>query len=321
MMIGGTDDLRQRDARRGATVWIGRIGVLLAVCGCAPREGGSAPAPGAAPPPAVVERPPPPVDDRMLGFDPPVFPAAVACDGVLGPGALAQASPGPAAHVIVTIAPGTACTIGAVDGVDAIVLVLEGQGSITPIEESSRYLKRWGALRVPGLGVRLIARSVGITLLLALASQADGALAPQLVAARPWTARPGPVEEGSFDGSPELVWGQQRFRARIAFGAPGSPRVGLTVLRFGGDATIPPHVHDSWEVLTVLAGTPRMRVAGQDAALGPGGSVAIPPNTQHEAGGVGEDVLVVQSYSPAGAEQRFVRLAADEAATTATTGR
>lgn len=244
----------------------------------------------------------------MLDEVPP-FPDAIPCSGALELGGGVVAAGAPVVHVIVAVAPGSECTIPATSGVDAIVLALDGAATASA-DGTSINLERWDALRVPGLAVVLRTRTPGLTALLALATD-SGDLATRLVERRAWTERPGVVHHVATDDTEELVWGGGGFRARIAFGAPDSPLVGLEVLRFAATQAIPPHEHESWEVITVLAGSGTMRVAEVDTAITPTMHVAIPPTIRHQAAAGAEDVVVVQSYSPAGAEQRFVKLAAD----------
>jgi len=85
--------------------------------------------------------------------------------------------------------------------------------------------------------------------------------------------------------------------------------------RLSGTAGVPEHDHAaSWEVRAVEAsGT--FTVAGQERRLAPRTCVSIPPATKHSwRPDPGANLVAVQMYSPAGPEQRFKKLAADDAA-------
>lgn len=293
--------------------------VLSAAWGCAPAGSVSTPAPAevaSAPgtPAAGVDAPPKPIDNGMLATSDVTPTGAIVCSGAIDRGKLGTASPAVVAHFVVSIGPGDECVIPAMAGVEGLLVAVAGQGAVTLVDESrSRDLERWGALRVPGLGLRLQTRASGMTLVLAVATTDGSQLSSRLASASPWKAREGAVAEASFETVDELAWNQRRFRARIAFGAPDSPVLGLAVLNIAAGEAIAPHEHEVWEVVTILSGNAVMRVAEIEEAIGPWRTIAIPARTQHAVRAGGEDVVVVQSYSPAGPEQRFRRLAAEAA--------
>jgi quercetin dioxygenase-like cupin family protein len=116
---------------------------------------------------------------------------------------------------------------------------------------------------------------------------------------------------------PDLVWARGAFRARLAFEGPERP-ASFGLLRGAPAAPVAPHQHDnSWEILINLRADGTFRL---DSETGPrpisdGHVVSIPPATRHAFEPAGTRPLIgVQLYLPPGPEQRFHKLAADEAA-------
>jgi hypothetical protein len=115
-----------------------------------------------------------------------------------------------------------------------------------------------------------------------------------------------------------LSWNGGALRARILFDGPSHQRASLTVLVAGARTPVPEHIHpDSYELLTPLLADGMVRVLGaHDGQLGhqsvvrPGDPQVIPAAVRHAWVPAGTVPLVaVQSYAPAGPEQRFRALA------------
>lgn len=259
---------------------------------------------------------PPPPSSGILGVEQQEFPNAIECDGELDRAAVKQAiaalaHDAGAVQLVVTVRPGRTCTLPASPSVDAMIVAVAGSGNTRGLEEPSpRQLARWDAIHAPGLGLELATRTPGITIVLALAAT-TGTLT-SAIDAEAWKDRPAPSARLDFRESEELAWGDDKFRVRIGFGAPESPNLSLAILYLDRDATVPLHEHAETEVITTIDGAGETTVAGvtQNAAVG--STIAIPPKTQHGVRTTTSSVLVVQTYAPAGPEQRFKKLAADE---------
>jgi mannose-6-phosphate isomerase-like protein (cupin superfamily) len=85
--------------------------------------------------------------------------------------------------------------------------------------------------------------------------------------------------------------------------------------RLSGTAGVPEHMHDqSWEILCAFEASGTFTVGDKESRLGPRTCVSIPPRTKHSwTPDRGSNLVAVQMYSPPGPEQRFKKLAADEA--------
>jgi quercetin dioxygenase-like cupin family protein len=216
-----------------------------------------------------------------------------------------------AAHLAITVSASGDCRLPALPNVDAMLVAIAGDGHVRGIEETTwRKLGNWDAVHVPGLGVELTRRTVGIVALLAIAPT-SGTLASAVVG-EPWTTRPSPIARVELRTVDELAWGDGQFRAYLGFGAPDSPHLSLAVLRIEPGATIPTHEHAAeTEVVTVVDGTGDARLADTTQPVAPGTTLVIPAKTPHGVRTTASPLLVVQSYAPAGPEQRFRKLAAE----------
>ncbi|HWB73466.1 MAG TPA: cupin domain-containing protein [Nannocystaceae bacterium] len=285
--------------------------VCALALGCRPDASTSA-TPLVLPPAPPV---PPPPSAGILGAREQEFPSAIACDGELDRVAVKQAiaalaHDAGAAQLVVTVRPGRTCTLPALPSVDAMIVAVAGSGNARGVEEASaRQLARWDAIHAPGLGVELATRTPGITLVLALAPT-SGTLGAAIDGAA-WADRPAPLARIELRESEELAWGEDKFRVRIGFGAPESPNLSLAILHLDADATVPLHEHAETEVITTIDGASETTVAGTTHEVAVGSTIAIPPKTQHGVRTTTSPVLVVQTYAPAGPEQRFRKLAAD----------
>ncbi|MBL8742153.1 MAG: cupin domain-containing protein [Myxococcales bacterium] len=227
--------------------------------------------------------------------------------------ALKAAGNAPAVQLVLAVPPGADCSLPEQTGVDAAFLILDGGTSALPVGEKSTWLGGWEAMLAPGVGVRFSSRTTGATILAVVATRDAKPLASTIAAAKPWQERPGAVSKVSLLKSESLSWGADAFEARIAFGAPESPTISLELLSIEAGAAIPEHEHTEWELLSVLSGGGSMRVGGAERTLSAGEQIAIPAKTKHAFNAGTARTVVVQSYAPAGAEQRFKKLSADAA--------
>jgi mannose-6-phosphate isomerase-like protein (cupin superfamily) len=87
--------------------------------------------------------------------------------------------------------------------------------------------------------------------------------------------------------------------------------------RLSGTAGVPEHAHDaSWEVLCAVEAAGTFVLDGKENRLGPRTCVAVPAGSKHSwKPDPGSNLVAVQMYSPPGPEQRFKKLAADQAST------
>ena len=85
--------------------------------------------------------------------------------------------------------------------------------------------------------------------------------------------------------------------------------------RLDGSAPVAEHVHESsWEVLCAVDAAGTFTLAGREERLAPRQIVVVPPNTKHSwRPDAGSNLVALQMYAPPGPEQRFRKLAADEA--------
>ena len=258
---------------------------------------------------------PPPKKPLLLGINPPSFASTIACEGELDRSKLLAAlkafpKGAPAAQIVVRTAVGSECTLPALVGVDAVLLVIDGGGTASAPDKSLiGSLHVWQALQLPGLGVRFSTRTTAITALVALASTDGTDLSAKVAKGTTWTERPGTISKTSVLDREQLAWDGGTFRAAILFEGPTSPHLSLEVLILGAGASIPSHEHAEWELLSVMSGSGSMSLAGVDLPVDAGKHVAIPAKTAHAFKAGDARVIVVQSYAPAGPEQRFKKLA------------
>lgn len=73
----------------------------------------------------------------------------------------------------------------------------------------------------------------------------------------------------------------------------------LTVARIhlAAGAVVPSHHHENEQVANVVSGRLRFVVGDEEAVVGAGDSVSIPPNVPHEVEAL-EDTLVIDVFSP-----------------------
>lgn len=124
-------------------------------------------------------------------------------------------------------------------------------------------------------------------------------------AAKPFTER---VVLGK--SAPDLKWAKGAMRARLDVEGVPSAYFG----RLEGAAPVAEHTHEaSWEVLCAIEAQGTFTLAGAPQRLGPKTCVSVPPKTLHAwSPDAGSKLVAVQIYSPAGPEQRFKGLAAQE---------
>lgn len=184
-----------------------------------------------------------------------------------------------------------------------------------------RNLDVWSALRVPGGGCALRAKT-DAKLALAVVTDEDTLDAVLGAAkAKPWKVRwrkrPGKFESVDLAKAKDLAWGGGAFHVRMAFGGSGGNtlRSGLEILMMSPDAPVPGHDHaGSWETLGVLAGDASMTLDGKSYPVKPGAVFQIPKGAKHSVTpGHGAKFLGIQLYTPSGPEQRFVKLAGGHA--------
>ena len=73
----------------------------------------------------------------------------------------------------------------------------------------------------------------------------------------------------------------------------------MTVARIllAAGAVVPAHSHDNEQVANVVTGRLRFVVGDEEAIVGAGDTVSIPPNVSHEVEAL-EDTLVIDVFSP-----------------------
>jgi mannose-6-phosphate isomerase-like protein (cupin superfamily) len=123
--------------------------------------------------------------------------------------------------------------------------------------------------------------------------------------------KPGTCESVALGDLPEVTWASGKAHARLAFRA-GRSYFGLLYSDPGAGS--PPHAHGGeWEVVHVLRGRGEIRSGDELAPLVAGVSLAFSPGLRHGFHSSGDTPTVaVQMYTPAGAEQRFLDLAAKD---------
>jgi mannose-6-phosphate isomerase-like protein (cupin superfamily) len=110
-----------------------------------------------------------------------------------------------------------------------------------------------------------------------------------------------------------LVWGHGAMTAHLDVDERTSPD--LYVGRLEGTAPVAEHVHAGvYEILCVVQAAGVLMVDGRPQAVGPKTCTVIPPDTKHAwVPASGARLVAIQMYAPPGPEQRFKKLAADEA--------
>jgi quercetin dioxygenase-like cupin family protein len=230
--------------------------------------------------------------------------------------------PAPTALWLESIKKGSTVVLPRHDHLDVLAVDLAGQVIANSDDgKEVRNLDVWSALRVPGAGCALRAKS-DAKIALAIATDEptlDAALAA--AKAKPWKVRwhkrPGKIESVDLAKAKDLAWGGGAFHARLAFGGAGDNalRSGLELLMMSPDAPVPEHDHaDSWETLGALGGDASMKLDGNDYPVKPGSIFQIPKGAKHSVTpGHGAPLLAIQLYTPSGPEQRFVKLAGGNA--------
>ena len=114
--------------------------------------------------------------------------------------------------------------------------------------------------------------------------------------------------------APELTFSAGKMHAHLDVDEPDIASFYLG--RLAGTAGVPEHAHDgSWEVLCAIEASGTFTLNGAEARLGPRMCISVRPGTKHSwRPDPGSTLSAVQIYSPAGPEQRFKKLAADERA-------
>jgi quercetin dioxygenase-like cupin family protein len=120
-----------------------------------------------------------------------------------------------------------------------------------------------------------------------------------------------PTGKVTASAAPELTWAKGQMHAHLDV---ESPRV--YVGRLEGTAPVAEHTHaTSWEILCAFEAAGTFVLDGKDQRLGAHQLVFVPPNAKHAwRPDPGSKLVAIQLYDPPGPEQRFKKLAADEAA-------
>ncbi len=202
---------------------------------------------------------------------------------------------------------------------ELLVMTLSGTAHVVYDEGGgAKPLGTWDALRVPGAGVMIKSDKGGAKLVMALVAT-TGTLSEALTLAKDkpfavrWLKRARAPVASSLGSAKDLAWGGGAFHARIAFGGadpaiPGS----FEVLETSANAAIAEHDHTNWEHIAILEGAGTMRVDGKNVPVKAGSVFDIAPGVKHSyspSGAVG--LLAVQTYTPSGPEQRFLKLSTD----------
>jgi len=232
--------------------------------------------------------------------------------------------PAPTALWLESIKKGSTLILPRHDHLDVLAVDLAGQVVANSDDgKAVRNLDVWSALRVPGAGCALRAKS-DAKIALAITTDEpslDAALAA--AKAKPWKVRwhkrPGKLESVDLAKARDLSWGGGAFHVRMAFGGAGENalRSGLELLMMSPDAAVPGHDHaGSWETLGVLTGDASMELDGKSYPVKAGSVFQIPKGAKHSVTpGHGAPFLGIQLYTPSGPEQRFVKLAGGSAKT------
>jgi mannose-6-phosphate isomerase-like protein (cupin superfamily) len=181
---------------------------------------------------------------------------------------------------------------------------------------AGKTLGSWDVLRAPGAGVVLKGDKGGSKVLLVLVST-TGTLSQAMTVAKDkpflvrWTKRPRPVGNSSLANEKDLAWAGGAFHARIAFGGKDGALAGsVEVLKSSENAPIAVHDHPTWEHIAILEGAGTMRLGDREQSVESGSVFHIPPGVKHSFVPSGKKgLLALQSYTPSGPEQRFVKLA------------
>ena len=100
--------------------------------------------------------------------------------------------------------------------------------------------------------------------------------------------------------------GKGQVRLLLEQGGKGEGKLSLEHFTAGPGMSVPEHVHVAEsEVLYVLEGEGTMTVGGQTVTVKPGTAVHIPAGVKHGFTVTKGPVVAIQSYGPAGPEQRF----------------
>ena len=191
-------------------------------------------------------------------------------------------------------------------------LVLKGKLKIRPDESTKQHaLKPWTAVEVAGAGVHLSAEDDSLlafglaTTTGALKAVTDnGKKAPWKVR---WRKRPRTINFQNLEASKPLVWGKGKFGARIAFGGKGRT-ASWGILRAVAGSNIKAHSHPSWEHIAILSGHGTLTLGSSEVTVTAGKHFNIPQGKIHAYKG-NSSLVAIQMYTPAGPEQRFVKLA------------
>ena len=100
-----------------------------------------------------------------------------------------------------------------------------------------------------------------------------------------------------------------RIKMLLTKDVTGDPRFYFGHAEFQPGAAVAEHVHEkSVEILYVIQGNGQFTVAGKGYEIRQGTSIYIPENTPHSFLNNGKEIVeVVQMYSPAGPEDRFLQ--------------
>lgn len=71
----------------------------------------------------------------------------------------------------------------------------------------------------------------------------------------------------------------------------------VAMIHLAEGAVVPRHAHHNEQVATVLSGRLRFAVGDEEAVVGPGESVVLPPDVPHEVEAL-EDAVVIDVFSP-----------------------
>lgn len=183
-------------------------------------------------------------------------------------------------------------------------------------------LDPWTAFRAPGGAITMATLSdVPARVVLFVASPDKKPLATILPGAKPppgrRPARTGgprmkPIEVVDLQAREPYRWSKGAFEARVAWTTAGA--AALDAVLFAPGAAMAEQRHDgAWECLFTLRGTGDVIVDGKPQKVAPGLATCVAPDTEHAWKPSGGEALVaIQFYAPAGAEQRFKTLAAEQ---------
>lgn len=249
-----------------------------------------------------------------------VYPSIAPADTSLGADAYA------AKPWLVNLAKGASTAYPAAD-VEVQGVVLDGSIQLrddTKGGAAPQKLDAWTAFRAPGAAITMASFDDGAARVVLFVTSPDkkplAKILPDDKAPAPRRPPPSaaprkaPIEVVDLQARPPYRWNKATLEARIAWTTTGVPAA-LDAIVFAPGAAVAEHAHEgAWECLFPLRAAGDVVVDGKPQKVSPGVATCIAPGTKHAWKPAGTEPLwAIQFYAPAGAEQRFKILAAEDA--------